>query len=479
MSKETISYTLETEIPVTYTGRLFDFIHRKYLLPQKQRFSNISKTMTEGQSSINFTVLDSIGNQSLRVEIIGQKQLNINITPLSKTVADKEINDTRQDISIAVELFEEKLRENTVFFAWREGESIVPETPSGREQKSLNRLFLETQVLLFAIFIGFGLVLFLFVGWFAPVVLMAVQFVFVFFSNRFIARTADWHITKDNPTIHIMEYYLPIEQLEDFRARLPKEKLMKIKKEVYKETIAKKGQIDCNVAGEIFRRHGLECKPENLSSRVVNVYELVERIAHKFGFPMPEVVVSNTLVPNAAASGPSPSRGVVLITTGLLVQLDEDGILSVLGHEFGHLKGRDPLVLYGLMGSEFLFRFYVLLPLFPFIFSSFLFFAYFWAVMTLIYFIAKFFEARADLVSAMVIGKPKVLAGALEEIGFKRLFYERTPAYRVQEWIGLDPHPPVYFRIDRLRKLQDAEIRYPLVQSAKDVVRGFINTLRG
>ena len=105
---------------------------------------------------------------------------------------------------------------------------------------------------------------------------------------------------------------------------------------------------------------------------------------------MPQVVVSNTMVPNAAASGPSPRRGLVLITTGLLVQLQEDEIMGVLGHEFGHLRGRDPLILYGLVSAEFLFRFYVLFPLFPLIFSSFLFFAYFWAVMVLIFFVAKF-----------------------------------------------------------------------------------------
>jgi heat shock protein HtpX len=194
---------------------------------------------------------------------------------------------------------------------------------------------------------------------------------------------------------------------------------------------------------------------------------------------MPKIVVANTLLPNAAASGPSPSRGVVLITTGLFVQLEEEEIDSVLGHEFGHLKGRDTLWMYGLMGSEFLFRFYVILPFFPIIFSSlFLFLVYFWAVMTVLFFIAKFFEARADLVSAMVVRRPQVLAKALEEIGFKRLLTERVPQYRIQEWISLDPHPPIYFRVARLRKIgEETKIKYPLWQSAKDVVRGFLDSL--
>jgi heat shock protein HtpX len=211
-----------------------------------------------------------------------------------------------------------------------------------------------------------------------------------------------------------------------------------------------------------------------LSTHKVNVYELVKKTVSSFGFPMPEIVVSNTIIPNAAASGPSPNRGVVLMTTGLLAQLSDEEILGVLGHEFGHLRGRDPLLLFALSGAEFLLRFYVLLPLFPIIFFSYLFIAYFWLVMTLIYFIAKFFEARADLMSAIVMGKPKILAEALEKIGFKRLLYERLPSYRFQEWLSLDPHPPIYFRVSRLEKLEvPVKIRHPLIQSAKDVINGF------
>jgi heat shock protein HtpX len=131
------------------------------------------------------------------------------------------------------------------------------------------------------------------------------------------------------------------------------------------------------------------------------------------------------------------------------------------------------------MGSEFLFRFYVILPFFPIIFSSLLlFFVYFWGVMTILYFIAKFFEARADLTSAIVVGQPRILANALEEIGFKRLLFERVPSYRIQEWISFDPHPPIYFRVNRLRKIEDAsKIKHPFLQSARDVTRGFLNSL--
>jgi heat shock protein HtpX len=264
----------------------------------------------------------------------------------------------------------------------------------------------------------------------------------------------------------------------NFKERYSRETLLAIKSEIYDEVITKQGQVDIEAAKQIFERNGVPCENENLKAKKVNVWELVKNIADRFRFPMPEIVVSNTMVPNAAASGPSPKRGIVLLTTGLLVQLQENEVLSVLGHEFGHLKGRDPLILFGLVSLEFLFRFYVLLPLFPLLFSSFLFFVYFWAVMVVIFFIAKFLEAGADLVSAMMLGTPQVLAGSLEKIGFQRLLYERTPSYRIQEWLGLDPHPPIYFRVALLQQLTDQKIPHPLIQSIKDVTMGFVATLR-
>ncbi len=41
-----------------------------------------------------------------------------------------------------------------------------------------------------------------------------------------------------------------------------------------------------------------------------------------------------------------------------------------------------------------------------------------------------------------------------------------------------DPHPPIYFRVNRLEKLETpVEIKHPLIQSAKDVINGFSATL--
>jgi heat shock protein HtpX len=98
--------------------------------------------------------------------------------------------------------------------------------------------------------------------------------------------------------------------------------------------------------------------------------------------------------------------------------------------------------------------------------------------MTLIFFIAKFFEARADLTSAIMMGQPKLLARSLEKIGFHRLLFERTPSYRLQEWVGLDAHPPIYWRVERLEKLEDpVQVKHPLIESIRGVIKGFTSTL--
>jgi len=479
-----LSYKINAEVPQSYMPKLFDYMYNQYVVPQKQRFTDITRETSSESDSLSYVIVDSQGMRLVKVEITSGEPIEIKVIPIDPSVSSEVLEEAKQDVIISTQIFRENYRKATVYFAWRQGEQVVPEAYK-KPEKSFHRLFLETQVLFFVVFIIFGMAIFIGViafypswFWVAPLILIGVQFIFVFYSSKFIVRTADWKITKDNPIIHFLEFYLPASEEADFKKKYSQEQLWAIKKEIYDKILSERGEVDPEAAQQVFLKHGVPCELENLKTKKVNVYDLVKGIADRFRLPTPKIIVSNTMVPNAAASGPSPSRGLVLITTGLLVQLDEEEIRSVLGHEFGHLSGRDPLILYGLVSGEFLFRFYVLLAFFPIIFTTLLFFVYFWAVMVAIFFVAKFFEARADLVSALMIGTPLVLAGSLEKIGFQRLLYERTPSYRFQEWLGLDPHPPIYFRVDRLEKLTPEKMRHPLIQSIKDVTKGFVATWR-
>lgn len=471
MISNSSSQTVIPEIPQSYMGKLYVFIEQMFLTTQKERFTEI----TRAPYALSYTVLGPTKNRHLHVTISGDDPITINVLPLAVEVSEGEITKAQEDVTIAVNMFEDRIRKNSLYFAWREGEKVVPEEVSGKENKSLRRIFLETQIILIGSFMALGVVLFFFIGPLVPIILLAVQFVFVFYSNKIIARTADWHINKKNPYIHVLQYPLSPNE-ENPVEKMSKESIRNLKHDIYQRTIAENGELNCSIAHDIFAQYGINCQNENLIAKKVDVYDIVKTTADKFGYDVPEIVISNTLLPNAAASGPSPRRGVVLITTGTFLQLSNEEIISVLGHEFGHLKGRDPLWLYGLSAIQYLFWFYVIFGLFPPT-SFLLLFIYLWGLLTLTYFVAKFFEARADLYSAMIIGQPQVLASALEKIGFQRLLYERIATFRIQEWLSMDAHPPIYFRIARLRKMQEpVKIEHPLAQSAKEVTKGFADS---
>src|SRR3972149_600913 len=267
---ETVSYKIATEVPASYMEKLVDFIHKQYLLPQKQRFMNVSRETTESGTFLSYVVLDAQGKQLLQVEVKGTKPIELTLTPVAEPVSATVIEEAKQDVVIAVQIFEEKARKATLYFAWREGEDIVPEVVK-KQEKSLNRLFLETQILFFIVFIVLGMLIFVVIAelypdmfWIAPIILITVQFVFVFYSGSFIARTADWHITEANPIIHFLEYHLPIGEHDDFKQIYSKDQLVTIKKEVYDEVLAKRGEIDCEAAQKVFAKYGVACPSENL-----------------------------------------------------------------------------------------------------------------------------------------------------------------------------------------------------------------------
>jgi heat shock protein HtpX len=304
------------------------------------------------------------------------------------------------------------------------------------------------------------------------IAILGFQLAIVIFSDKIYTARNNWRITPSNPYVHILEYQLPIDEFKEFRDKFGKEVVVQMKKEIYDRTLAVGQEPTCELGEAIFENYGFECTPESRLVKVVDVYDIVKTAAEKSDLPIPKIVISNTMVPNAAATGPSPSRGLVMITTGLLVDLEEDEILSVLGHEMGHLKGRDPIVLFSIISGEFILRFTIFFPLVilnPIV--------YIIVVMALIFFVAKFFETRADLVSAMNIGQPKVLADSLRKIGFSRLQMERSSS-NILRWLAWDPHPPLYFRIERLDKMETpVKVKHPLIQSAKDVVNGFKRSL--
>lgn len=474
MAAETaVSFVIDTEVAPTYFDDLLKFVHQHYILPLQERFRNVSRESVDHDQVLSFTALGPEEEWYIDVEIRAGRPIQVRMIPSDESVPQKSLDQLREDLFIGVQLFEEQVRRTTLYFAWVEGEEVIPEKAPQRRKNIIYRMFTESMLLFFIIFIAASILLFMFFGPYTPIVLVAIQFFMFLFSDKIIMRMGNWRITEDNPSLHLFQYHLPVEEYKDFQQRFDRDTLINMKTEIYRKTLGVGKPVDCETVDEVFSGYGFECVPENMSTKTVNVYDIVRRAAERFELPVPKIVIANTIRPNAAASGPSPSRGIVLITSGLLVQLEEDEIFSVVGHEFSHLKGRDPLVLFALTAAEYLLRFYVFLPYLFFFGYFYLFFA-----LGAVYFIAKFFEARADLEAAVKIGQPKVLAEALRKIGFRKLQFERMPSYKIQGWIGWDPHPPIYFRVARLEKLDASEkVRHTMIQSIKDNIRGFLEAI--
>jgi len=468
MSTTLVSY-IDTEVSPVYAGDLLGFVQRHYLLSQPESFVDVKKSVIDHDSSLSFKAVGPQAAWHVDVEIIGRKPLEVRMTPSDATVPEGLISQLREDLIIAVQLFEEKVRNTTLYFAWIEGEKIIPETLPSTRRRATERVFAGNMLYLYIITIAASILLFSLLGYYAPIAIIGVQFIILLFTDKITLRLGKWRVDPDNPIVHLLQYELPMEEYQALQSKYGPNTLLKMKTEIYENTLALGVEPNCELGGRVLSKYGFACDPQRMSVKKVDVYGLVKRTADRFGIPVPKIVISNSMLPNAAATGPSPSHGAILITTGLLVQLEEDEIFSVVGHEMGHLVGRDPLYLFALTGSEFLLRLYVFLPFF--LLSPFL---YLLIAMGVVYFIAKFFEARADLESAMVIGQPEVLADALTKIGFRRLQFERMPGFRIQDWLNWDPHPPVYFRVNRLERMKaPVEVRHPLIQSAKDVINGF------
>ena len=439
---------------------------------------NFERTLKGSEPVFTFKLQDAQSRWSVNVEMRIGKNVQVRMMPYGDpSQCEKAMEQLKDDTYTAVEVFEDQTRRRSIFFSWVEGVKMEPETSPFRRKSVLDKIFFENMIFLFIILLIFSVFLFILLapifGYWVPFALVGVQFLIVLAAPRLIAHSADWRVTEQNQTVHILMYTVPREESQAFRQNMNKDKLMQMKLEIYKKTLAQGKAIDCETAQGVFAEHGIACRPENMRVKSVNVFRLVKTVADKFGLPVPKIVISNTVMPNAAATGPGPRHGTILITSGILVQLEEDELLAVIGHEFSHLTGRDPLALFGLIAAEYLFRFYVVLPLLLG-YDIFLFYVYFIAALGIIFFIAKFFEARADLVSAIRMGTPQTLAGALRKIGFKRLSLERAQSLRFQTWLGFDPHPPIYFRVDRLEKLQPpVRIGHPMLRSIRDCVSGF------
>lgn len=219
------------------------------------------------------------------------------------------------------------------------------------------------------------------------------------------------------------------------------------------------------------------------------LHGMIDRLCAQANMPKPRVGISDMSMPNAFATGRSPQRSVVCVTTGILGQLTGEELEGVLAHELSHVAHRDVLVMtlassagivagmltrgaqFGALGSRsrnnngapvYLIVLGISLLVYAFSF-------------VLIRLLSRYRELCADRSGAYLTMKPAALATALQKISGE---ISATPQRDLRSTNAMNAffiapalsgmslrtltstHPPLEKRLEQLAKI-DAELSRP------------------
>ncbi len=91
--------------------------------------------------------------------------------------------------------------------------------------------------------------------------------------------------------------------------------------------------------------------PATRDPQKLEVLNMVYALAKKAGLPkMPEVGIYNSAELNAFATGPSRSRALVAVSTGLISRMKSEEVEAVVGHEVTHVANGDMVTMTLLQG---------------------------------------------------------------------------------------------------------------------------------
>jgi heat shock protein HtpX len=207
------------------------------------------------------------------------------------------------------------------------------------------------------------------------------------------------------------------------------------------------------------------------------LYRIVRELTTRADLPMPSIYVIPQDQPNAFATGRSPNRSAVAVTSGIMKLLSEDELRGVVSHELAHIRHRDILVqsVAATIGGAITWIAYMLLwfggddesPLSLVASLAMVLLAPIAASLIQLG-ISRQREYAADATGAEICGNPESLASALLRLeeGAKAIPMQvnqaAEPLYIVKPFSGggiaslFSTHPPIEERVRRLRQMRPA-----------------------
>ena len=386
------------------------------------------------------------------------------------------------DVEVVATTFLARAKRTSVYFVFALGNGGSMESPraagSDMSREMRKRIFAGNTANLFLAMMLLNFIIVLFLGSYAIFAIVALQAVVLFYSDRLVLGTGNVRPSRDRPEVAVVRV-ASTPEIKKMLSRSGEGLLSPIRDELGR-SISGSTITDPETKSKVHSilvQHGVLSSLDDVEITTRNPYRIVRAAVERFRLPVPKISILNTPLDNAAATGISYGRSSISITAGALEDLDDDELTSVVGHELGHVKGRDPLILFFATMSIYLGGLYLWTPL-----LLRLGFFYFILAFGAVYTVGKFLETRADTLSMVVLGNPTVLASALTEIGFRQLYFERySRRMKILDWLRFDPHPPMYFRVDRLSRFaaKGGRVEHALLVSIRDCVVGFFQALIG
>ena len=462
--------------------RLADYMRTYYIRPNKS-FQDVVYKEGAGQYEFDFKVpLSEMGGLRSGDRVVFHLTLvpsSVEVAAAAPPIEDPRIGEifdrVADGVEFVVDAFAAKSKRTNVYFVFSAGDQEEGHSPPGSDvrREVLRRVFKGNSMNLYLFLLVFAFIFMLFLGNFAIIGILAVQGVVLFYADRLSMGAGDVHPTGASPTVTLVS----VATSPQTAAEIKKHGKSLLPKVAERLRALAGGGDPAPLIQESFKTQGIACAPEDIHVVTRDVYSTVKSAADKFGMPVPKITIDNTPLDNASATGVSASRSAITITAGAIEDLDAGQLESVVGHEFGHVKGRDPIVLFCVNCLVYLGGFYLWYPLLLDL-GIFYFFVAFGAI----YSVGKVLETRADTESARVIGEPGTLAEALTKIGFTQLYFEKYSAgARIMDWFRFDPHPPMYFRVSRLNRISQAKnkVSHTLAVSLRDCLSAFGRALFG